>query len=97
MSILYELNKGKQKVHYIGVLDPTFNEEDVDVIPFTFPFPTAHFWWLIDDPDSLTLSFHFKSSRNLAVLATSEVEFANGVGFWEVSGFYLVFSLVHLI
>ncbi|XP_075225876.1 axotactin isoform X2 [Lycorma delicatula] len=84
VSILYELKKSNPKVHYIGVLDPTFDEQDVDVIPFTFPFPTAHFSWNINNPDFLTLSFDFKSSRNLAVLATSEVTFLTGIGYWEV-------------
>ncbi|XP_014284802.1 axotactin isoform X2 [Halyomorpha halys] len=84
VSILYELNHTSHKVHYIGVLEPLFAEEDVMVIPMTFPFPSSHFWWHNPFPDSLSLVFDFKSSRNMAVLASSEVHSPNDEGFWEL-------------
>ncbi|XP_039285766.1 contactin-associated protein-like 5 [Nilaparvata lugens] len=84
VSILYELKKNNPKVHYIGVLDPLYAEEDVDDIPITFPFPVAHVWWTNDNPDALSLAFDFKSSRAMAVLAYSEVTTATGQGYWEV-------------
>lgn len=84
ISILYELTKGNPKVHYIGVLEPEFYESDVDVIPITYPFASSHIWWPINS-ESLNLTFDFKSSRNMAVLAYSDVVTASGVGYWEVS------------
>lgn len=43
VSILYELKKGNSKVHYIGVLQPEFEESDVEVIPITYPLVTNTF------------------------------------------------------
>ncbi|XP_073968823.1 axotactin isoform X3 [Rhodnius prolixus] len=85
VSILYELNKTNPKVHYIGVLEPAFEEENITVIPMTFPFPSSHFWWRRSALyDSLSLTFEFKSSRNVAVLASSEVKLHNSTGIWEL-------------
>lgn len=84
VSILYELKKGNPKVHYIGVLEPEFFENDVDVIPITYPFASSHIWWPLETKNSLNLSFDFKSSRNMAVLAYSDVITPSGMGFWEV-------------
>lgn len=85
ISILYELKKGNPKVHYIGYLDPMFYEYDIKVIPITFPFSVAHIWWPIETPNFLHLSFEFKSSRSMAILATAEVTSNLGLGMWEVS------------
>lgn len=96
VSILYELNKTNPKVHYIGVLEPAFEEENITVIPMTFPFPSSHFWWRRSALyDSLSLTFEFKSSRNVAVLASSEVKLHNSTGIWEVSGCYSSDFLVY--
>lgn len=81
ISIIYELNKLNPKVHYIGNLRPEFFEADVIVIPITFPFASSYIWWLNKNAKSLFLSFYFKSSTNLSVLASSEAK----TGFyWEV-------------
>lgn len=85
VSILYELQKGNPKVHYIGVLKEEFVEADVEVIPITFPFATSHIWWPIDNQDGLSFKFDFKSNRTSAVLAYSEVITMHGTGYWEVS------------
>lgn len=84
ISILYELKKGNPKVHYIGVLEAEFYEADVEVIPITYPFATSHIWWPIDQSSKLTIKFDFRSSRNTAVLAYSEVTTAEGNGYWEI-------------
>lgn len=84
ISIIYELRKMNPKVHYIGVLRPEFYEEDVQVIPITYPFASSHIWWPNLRMNSLYLSLDFKSSRSMAVLAASDVTTANGVGYWEV-------------
>ncbi|XP_054286354.1 axotactin-like isoform X2 [Macrosteles quadrilineatus] len=84
ISILYELKKGNPKVHYIGVLDPMFFEYDIKVIPITFPFSVAHIRWPIHTPEFLQLSFEFKSSRSMAILATAEVQSSLGTGQWEL-------------
>lgn len=86
VSILYELKKGNPKVHYIGVLEAEFEESDVEVIPITYPFATSHIWWPHTQPDHLNIKFDFRSSRNTAVLAFSEVTTNDGMGYWEVSG-----------
>lgn len=84
ISIIYELRKMNPKVHYIGVLRPEFYEEDVTVIPITYPFASSHIWWPNNRMNSLHLSLDFKSSRSMAVLAASDVITATGVGFWEI-------------
>lgn len=84
VSVLYELKRGNPKVHYIGILAAEFDESDIEVIPITYPFATSHIWWPIEHPDELKLKFDFRSSRNFAVLAYSEVTTSEGNGFWEV-------------
>ncbi|KAL3275553.1 hypothetical protein HHI36_020309 [Cryptolaemus montrouzieri] len=81
ISIIYELDKGNPKVHYIGILQSEFYEADVTEIPITFPFSSSHIWWPNNRTDSLSLSFHFKSSTNLSVLASSESQ--SGL-YWEI-------------
>ncbi|XP_060534792.1 axotactin [Cylas formicarius] len=81
ISIIYELNKNNPKVHYIGILRPEFYEADVQIIPITFPFSASHIWWHNNHTDILSLSFHFKASSNLSVLASSEAQ--TGL-YWEV-------------
>lgn len=81
ISIIYELNKNNPKVHYIGILRPEFYEADVQEIPITFPFFSSHIWWPNNHTNSISLTFHFKSSNNLSVLASSEAQ--TGL-FWEV-------------
>lgn len=82
VSILYELKQNNPKVHYIGVLDPEFEEIDIEVIPITYPFATSHIWWPLNQSLSLNLIFDFKTAKNMAVLAYSQI--ASGQGYWEV-------------
>ncbi|XP_046397067.1 contactin-associated protein-like 2 isoform X2 [Ischnura elegans] len=84
ISILYELEKGNPKVHYIGVLAPEFHGDGVDVIPLTLPFSSSHIWWPSTEPNRLEMTFDFKSSRSMAVLASSEVTTVAGKGYWEL-------------
>ncbi|XP_074039893.1 axotactin isoform X3 [Leptinotarsa decemlineata] len=81
ISIIYELNKNNPKVHYIGILRPEFYEADVKDIPITFPFSSSHIWWHNNHTDSLYLSFSFKASSNLSVVASSEAQ--TGI-YWEI-------------
>ncbi|CAG9818527.1 unnamed protein product [Phaedon cochleariae] len=81
ISIIYELNKNNPKVHYIGILRPEFYEADVEDIPITFPFSSSHIWWHNNHTDSLALSFSFKASSNLSVVASSDSQ--TGI-YWEV-------------
>lgn len=81
ISIIYELNKNNPKVHYIGTLRPEFFEADVKKIPITFPFSSSHIWWHNNHTNSLSLSFQYKASSNLSVLASSEAQ--TGI-YWEV-------------
>lgn len=81
VSIIYELHKNNPKVHYIGILRPEFYEADVKEIPITFPFSASHIWCLNNFTDSLSLSFYFKASSNLSVVASSEVQ--SGM-YWEL-------------
>ncbi|CAG5025078.1 unnamed protein product [Parnassius apollo] len=82
VSILYELKQNNPKVHYIGVLDPEFEEIDIEVIPITYPFATSHIWWPLNQSNSINLIFDFKTSKNMAVLAYSQI--TTGQGYWEV-------------
>ncbi|XP_045536292.1 contactin-associated protein like 5-3 [Papilio machaon] len=82
VSILYELKQNNPKVHYIGVLDPEFEEIDIEVIPITYPFATSHIWWPLNQTNSINLIFDFKTSKNMAVLAYSQI--TTGQGYWEV-------------
>ncbi|CAB3260316.1 unnamed protein product [Arctia plantaginis] len=81
VSILYELKQNNPKVHYIGVLDPEFDEIDIEVIPITYPFATSHIWWPLNQSHSVNLRFDFKTSKNMAVLAYSQT---SSQGYWEV-------------
>lgn len=83
VSILYELKQNNPKVHYIGVLDPEFEDIDIEVIPITYPFATSHIWWPLNQSQSVNLIFEFKTSKNMAVLAYSQI--TSGQGYWEVS------------
>lgn len=83
VSILYELKQHNPKVHYIGVLDPEFEDIDIEVIPITYPFATSHIWWPLNQSQSVNLIFEFKTSKNMAVLAYSQI--TSGQGYWEVS------------
>ncbi|KAJ0178446.1 hypothetical protein K1T71_006269 [Dendrolimus kikuchii] len=82
VSILYELKQNNPKVHYIGVLDPEFEEIDIEVIPITYPFATSHIWWPLNESRSINVIFDFKTSKNMAVLAYSQI--TSGQGYWEV-------------
>ncbi|CAG9793731.1 unnamed protein product [Diatraea saccharalis] len=82
VSILYELKQNNTKVHYIGVLDPEFEEIDIELIPITYPFATSHIWWPLNQTNSINLIFDFKTSKNMAVLAYSQI--TSGQGYWEV-------------
>lgn len=82
VSILYELKQNNPKVHYIGILDPEFEDIDIEVIPITYPFATSHIWWPLNESNSLNLSFDFKTSKNMAVLAYSQI--TSGQAYWEV-------------
>lgn len=81
ISIIYELNKNNPKVHYIGTIRPEFFEADVKKIPITLPFSSSHIWWHNNHTNSLSLSFQYKASSNLSVLASSEAQ--TGI-YWEV-------------
>ncbi|KRT78663.1 EGF domain-containing protein, partial [Oryctes borbonicus] len=81
VSIIYELKKMNPKVHYIGILSAEFFEDDVKVIPVTYPFPSSHIWWPNNYTDKLSLMFDFKTSSNLSVLASSEAKTGY---YWEV-------------
>ncbi|KAI5645545.1 laminin G domain-containing protein [Phthorimaea operculella] len=83
VSILYELKQNNPKVHYIGVLtEPEFEEIDIEVIPITYPFATSHIWWPLNQSHIINLGFQFKTSKNMAVLAYSDI--TSGQGYWEV-------------
>ncbi|XP_038206358.1 contactin-associated protein like 5-1 isoform X1 [Zerene cesonia] len=82
VSILYELKQNNPKVHYIGALDPEFEEIDIEVIPITYPFATSHIWWPLNTSNSINLIFDFKTSKNMAVLAYSQI--TSGQGYFEV-------------
>lgn len=81
ISIIYELKKLNPKVHYIGILQPEFYEDDVEVIPITYPFTSSHIWYPNNHTDYLSLIFDFKTASNLSVLASSEAK--TGL-YWEV-------------
>lgn len=92
-SIIYELKRSNPMVHYIGVLEPEYREDEVEVIPITYPFPGSHIWWPIEKKDSLKLSFYFKSSRPIAVIASGDVYHIEqdeqgadirSLGYWEL-------------
>ncbi|XP_055915475.1 axotactin isoform X2 [Eupeodes corollae] len=84
VSILYELKKGNPKVHYHGILEAEFQENEVHVIPITYPFATSHIWWPINQAEEFNIKFDFRSSRTAAVLAYSDVTTSAGNGFWEI-------------
>uniref|UniRef100_A0A1I8N1M4 Laminin G domain protein n=1 Tax=Musca domestica TaxID=7370 RepID=A0A1I8N1M4_MUSDO len=84
VSILYELHRGNPKVHYHGVLEAEFQENDVNVIPITYPFATSHIWWPINHAEEFNIKFDFRSSRTSAILAYSDVTTQDGNGFWEI-------------
>lgn len=69
----------------IGVLQAEFQENEVHVIPITYPFATSHIWWPINHAEEFNIKFDFRSSRTAAILAYSDVTTAAGNGFWEVS------------
>ncbi|KAM8710245.1 hypothetical protein ACLKA7_016958 [Drosophila subpalustris] len=96
ISILYELQRGNPKVHYHGVLEAEFHENEVNVIPITYPFATSHIWWPINHAQEFNIKFDFRSSRPGAVLAYSDVTTSAGNGFWEIrlSSDKLSFDLV---
>ncbi|XP_034483317.1 uncharacterized protein LOC117788614 isoform X2 [Drosophila innubila] len=96
ISILYELQRGNPKVHYHGVLEAEFHENEVNVIPITYPFATSHIWWPINQAQEFNIKFDFRSSRPGAVLAYSDVTTSAGNGFWEIrlSSDKLSFDLV---
>jgi hypothetical protein len=83
-SIIYELKRSNPMVHYIGVLEPEYYEDDVEVIPITYPFAGSHIWWPINSTDSLKLNFDFKSSKSIAVVASGDIKSESGPGYWEV-------------
>ncbi|XP_068991293.1 axotactin isoform X2 [Neodiprion pinetum] len=83
-SIIYELKRSNPMVHYIGILEPEYYEADVEVIPITYPFAGSHIWWPNTESNSLKLNFDFKSSKPLAVLASSDTKNIDGIGYWEV-------------
>ncbi|XP_011501704.1 PREDICTED: uncharacterized protein LOC105365286 [Ceratosolen solmsi marchali] len=83
-SIIYELKRSNPMVHYIGVLEPEYYEDDVEVIPITYPFAGSHIWWPINNTESLKLNFDFKSSKPIAVVASGDIISENGPGYWEL-------------
>lgn len=72
-------------VVFVGVLEAEFQENEVNVIPITYPFATSHIWWPINHAEEFNIKFDFRSSRTSAILAYSDVTTQAGNGFWEVS------------
>lgn len=62
-----------------------FYEVDIQVVPITFPFTAAHIKWPIERPHSLALTFDFKTSRSMAVLASANVTINSISAYWEVN------------
>lgn len=72
---------------FVGVLEAEFQENEVNVIPITYPFATSHIWWPINHAEEFNIKFDFRSSRTSAILAYSDVTTQAGNGFWEVRKF----------
>lgn len=70
-------------------MDPEFYETDVDAIPITLPFPSSHLRLPVNNTESLSLQFDFRSNKSIAILAASNVTTASGRGYWEVHSFYI--------
>lgn len=75
----------KKNHNILGVLEAEFEENEVHVIPITYPFATSHIWWPIDQAKEFNIKFDFRSTRTNAVLAYTDVITKDGNGFWEVS------------
>lgn len=80
-----------------GVLEAEFVENEVNVIPITYPFATSHIWWPINHAEEFNIKFDFRSSRPGAVLAYSDVTTSAGNGFWEVSESIQAFLLIRAL
>lgn len=83
--IYYICEIGNVCCYFLGVLEAEFQENEVNVIPITYPFATSHIWWPINHAEEFNIKFDFRSSRTAAVLAYSDVTTVSGNGFWEVS------------
>lgn len=81
----------------VGVLETEFEENEVHVIPITYPFATSHIWWPINQAKEFNIKFDFRSTRTNAILAYTDVITKDGNGFWEVSLLHLTPNLTPCI
>lgn len=70
-------------------METEFEENEVHVIPITYPFATSHIWWPINQAKEFNIKFDFRSTRTNAILAYTDVITKDGNGFWEVSLLHL--------
>jgi hypothetical protein len=83
VNLLYELEKGSPRAHYVSVFPPELKETEVLTLPITFPFPASHILWPVANKTQFKMHFYFKSSRANAVLASGNITAPNP-GYWEV-------------
>ncbi|XP_065333627.1 axotactin isoform X4 [Cloeon dipterum] len=83
VNLLYELAKGNARARYVSLFKPDFKEEEVGILPLTFPFPASHVLWNLQSKHHLNVHFYYKSSKGMAVLASGNVT-APAPGFWEL-------------
>nr|AAD29408.1 AXO [Drosophila melanogaster] len=84
ISILYELQRGNPKVHYHGVLEAEFVENEVNVIQSHYPFATSHIWWPIITPRNLILNSISAAVGRARCWPTVTLTTSAGNGFWEI-------------
>ncbi|KAF4514080.1 UNVERIFIED_CONTAM: hypothetical protein B566_EDAN018930, partial [Ephemera danica] len=84
INLLYELRRGSPRAQYVSLLEPEYEETEVRILPLTLPFPASHVLWPLTSRHNLALSFDFKSTRAMAVLAAGNATTPRGLGHWEV-------------
>jgi hypothetical protein len=83
VNLLYELEKGSARAHYVSVFPPELKETEVLTLPITFPFPASHILWPLASKTKFNMHFYFKSSKMMAVLASGNITAPNPA-YWEV-------------
>lgn len=94
MNLLYELEKGSARAHYVSVFPPELEETEVLTLPITFPFPASHILWPLASTKSFKMHFYFKSSKAMAVLASGNITAPNP-GYWEVHKLIFLIFIVN--
>ncbi|XP_050401820.2 axotactin isoform X2 [Patella vulgata] len=83
VSVLYNLKSGKKNCEYQGGRSAQYGCDPIQEIPITFPMAGSMLRWDVPKNDNLSVSFRFRTVREMAILFSVELLARDGFGGYE--------------